>query len=196
MKTLKKIILIVVVVFLAFKVVPFFVFYNDPPIDYVTETSPQKYIKVNRYVRGLMEKGAQNFFPDSIPTEAEADYCYHYQCSVLGDPGCAVYLSLSYHDRDAYCREVKRIQALEVEDIVTIGENEYIIFNQIHKKSLECYFDEVNHVSVNNEYIIAVKNENDMRMEYVYAFIGEESIKPEKLIDILEPLYKANYGLQ
>lgn len=124
---------------------------------------------------------------------AAADYYYYYTSGRGGYPGCVVYLSLSYDDYDAYCEEVDRVNALEAKDTLVIGNDGYIIFNEIYK--MDDYFDDEDWDGTHDKFVIIVKNESEMRIEYLFAELRDEAVKPEELIHIVKPLYEMDYGV-
>ncbi len=168
---------------------------GDPPIGNKTITSLDKYMKINKYVKNLMDAEPQNIFPDNLPTDANANYYYYYNCALLGYPNCVVFLSLTYDNYDSYCEEIERINTFEEQDTITIGNNDYIIFNQIYRLSLDYYFDEEDMTGMYNKFVIILKNEEELRLEFLFAVIREEAVKPEEVIHIAKPLYETGYGL-
>lgn len=193
-KALKITIAVLAAFFLIFKVIPFIVFYNDPPVDYVTETGTEKYMKVNRYVRRRVKEEALGLFPEKLPSDAQADYSYTYYCWLLGNPNYVLYLSLDFDDSAAYRAEAARINEISRQDSLTLGNDEYIIFDKFHK--LDEYFNDYYNANIGYHFFLAVENEEEMRIEYVFALINNEDIRPQELIDALTPLYEADYGME
>lgn len=192
-KALRITIAVLATLVLIFKVIPFIVFYNDPPVDYVTETGTEKYMKVNRYVRRRVREEALGLFPEKLPSDAQADYSYTYYCWLLGDPNYVLYLSLDFDDSTAYREEAARINAIARHDRLTLGDDEYIIFDRLGR--LDKYFDDDYLPNMGWHFFLAVENEEEQRIEYVFALVNNEDIRPQGLIDALTPLYEADYGV-
>lgn len=192
-KALRITIAVLAAFFLIFKVIPFIVFYNDPPVDYVIETQTEKYMKVNLYVRRRVKEEALGLFPEKLPSAAQADYSYIYYCWLLGDPNYVLYLSLDFDDSTAYRAEAARINEISRQDSLTLGDDEYIIFDRLGR--LDRFFDDDYYANMGWRFFLAVENEEEQRIEYVFALVNNEDIRPQGLIDVLTPLYEAGYRM-
>lgn len=179
---------------LIFKVIPFIMFYNDPPVDNVTETGTEKYMKVNRYVRRRVKEEALGLFPDKLPDNAAAEYYYYYCCGLFSAPSWIVYLSLDFDDSEAFTQEQGRLETLERWDSLSLEDEEYLIFEKLYK--LDRIFDEKYDEQMGYHLVIAAENEEELKIEYLYALKNYENTMPEELIHIISPLYEAGYGAE
>lgn len=86
---------------------------GDPPASSEKTTDPSQYLHTNTYVREKLETFSPLVLPATISENASvSEYCYAYDCALMGMPNFSVKLILQYQNCDEYHMEQARIEAL------------------------------------------------------------------------------------
>lgn len=161
---------------------------NDPPMENKTVTNPQKYMKVNSYVADWLDSvDPMDQFPQKIPENCEAEYCYHYQCG-FGYPDFFIYLKLHFEDDSAFWAETARLAEAEPKQILQDGNVRYFLF--WYSQTFEQYMSGLYIESMGCLFRVTVVDESTNTVEHLYALINSSWYEPDEIMHIAEPVWE------
>ncbi|MDD6205051.1 MAG: hypothetical protein PUC05_08680 [Firmicutes bacterium] len=103
---------------------------TDPPVGEKTVTDIKQYGVVNKYVADTMEKTFAGILPETIPEQyAAAEYYYHYECGLVGDPEFIISLKITYKNASDFYAEQARVDKT-ADDYLDIDGKKYYLAGQ------------------------------------------------------------------
>ena len=173
-----------------------FFLWGSEPIGFVTIENPEKYLLTNKYVTNLLDGEEKVVLPTAIPECGEQEYYYYYGCGFMGYPNVVIYLSLQFASQTEFEEQIDRLVNMEPYGNHQIDGLEYYIFSKIYQPNLELYFDDIVYDGVVDKFQVAVVNREIQQIEYLYAFIRTEPVRPNQVVHIMYPLFENDLGIQ
>ena len=169
----------------------------DPPAREEIHDKPQKYLKVNRYVRKLREEFTEEgritegFLPLRIDTNQTVEYLYWYHCALFGDPNYAITVTIHFPDKSSLLGEINRIEDLD--GFTEIRNEDYLIVaGKRLLEKVEAFFDPPveDGTRYSIEYVII--SMNDRTITYTELCIWENQILHKTIESQLRTIYKSS----
>jgi len=163
---------------------------SDPPVGSETVMDRAAYLKVNDYTRKMMQQYAKGIFPEqALILPEECIYYYRYDCALLGDPHCMVYLRSDYSDKSIFEAEIQRLETLAVQTVDAAYTRKLYSANLNIDETLVQYMDEQIYDGSMFVFECAVADMPRQRIDYLFAIVWDGQPYCDKLTEVLEGIY-------
>lgn len=159
-------------------------------VDTILVNDPNRYMKINKTTEQLLDKYAKGILPATLNDFSEnLSYEYKYNCALLGEPACSIYLCVPFGDNEKFNKELKRVeklaaQSLNLQDGMTVHSSRDTLVEDWNLLNDNVVEDGRGYI-----FEFAIIDYDNQEIQYLFAIQGDGQVKNSRIIELLEQTY-------
>ena len=149
---------------------------------------PNKYMEVNSATKELLNDYSKGILPAKSAVSLSGDTCvyeYRYNCSILGEPSCLVYLNNSFVDEIGFNSELQRIRGISCQNYSMDNGQELYSVRADLKEFYDLYTDDLTEDGRKYIFEFATVNYEEQSIEYLFAVQQDSQAHSNIILDII-----------